>query len=323
VKRAGFLAGAAAAVLARPAAAAVAAGPESAYDLATPAGAISGSLLLPASSARPPVVLIVAGSGPTDRDGNGPGGLGTNAYRLLAEALAGRGIASLRYDKRGVGKSAAVAPSEESVRFDDMIGDAAAWLAALHADGRFGRVAVAGHSEGSLIGMVAAKRAPADAFISLAGAGFPAGEVLRRQIEPEALPPQLKATVDAIIDRLEAGATVTDVPLPLLDLFRASVQPYLISWFRYDPRVEIAKLAIPCTLVQGTNDVQISVADARSLAAAQPRAKLVLIDGMTHVLKDAPLEAAAEQVRTVYANPSLPLDAVLVETVAAAANGRK
>jgi pimeloyl-ACP methyl ester carboxylesterase len=311
VKRAGFLAGVAAATVARPATAA-----DLPYDLITPTGAIYGSLLLPAAPARPPVVLIVAGSGPTNRDGNNPLGVGAAPYRLLAEALASAGIASVRYDKRGIARSAEAGPLESALRFEDYVGDAAAWLGKLRADGRFAKSVLAGHSEGSLIGMIAAQRSPTDAFVSLAGGGFPAGQVLRRQLEPQTLAPEVKTQIDGIIGALEAGKPVSEVPLPLMALFHASVQPYLISWFRYDPRVEIAKLKIPCTIVQGTNDVQVSVDDARALAAAQPRAKLVLIDGMTHVLKDAPpATPALEQIKTVYADPLIPVDATLLRTV--------
>jgi len=309
-KRVMFLTGLAAASVARAAIAA-----ESSYDLVTKTGTIFGTLSQPITATKAPVVLIVAGSGPTDRDGNSPG-VHAGTYRLLADALAAEGIASLRYDKRGIARSAAAMPDEASLRFDDYVSDAAEWLAKLRGDGRFGKIGLAGHSEGSLIGMIAAQRMPCDYFASLSGAGFPAAEELRRQLGPQlASQPQLAAENDRILAALTAGQTVADVPQALMVLYRPSVQPYIISWFRYDPRVEIAKLAMKCAIVQGTNDVQIPVADAQALAAAQPRATLVLVDGMTHVLKDATETTAADQAQTVYQDPTVPINRTVVRTI--------
>jgi uncharacterized protein len=139
---------------------------ESDFNLRTPTGTIYGTLAMP-SLLRAPVVLIIAGSGPTDRDGNSAiGGIRPDTYKLLAAGLAARGVASVRYDKRGVGASIAAAPSEIDLRFDTYVDDASAWLGKLQGDERFSRATVAGHSEGSLIGMIAAQRAPASAFVT-------------------------------------------------------------------------------------------------------------------------------------------------------------
>ena len=125
--------------------------------LHTPTGDISGTLLRPSS--RPPlVVLIVAGSGPTDRNGNSVLGVSANSYKILADSLAAHGLASVRYDKRGVGASSGAMMPEEKLRFDDYVADAAAWIDSLAHDPRFSRVAVIGHSEGALIAAVAAER---------------------------------------------------------------------------------------------------------------------------------------------------------------------
>ena len=157
--------------------------------LETPTGTVHGTLLLPAGRGPHPVALLIAGSGPTDRDGNSAALPGqNNSLKLLAEGLAERGIASLRYDKRGIAESAAAAPSEADLRFETYVEDAAAWVGQLHADERFTSVTVIGHSEGSLIGMLAAPEA--DAFVSVAGIARPAPEVLRDQLRPQ-LPPEL------------------------------------------------------------------------------------------------------------------------------------
>ena len=228
-------------------------------------------------------------------------------YRKLATVLAERGIASVRYDKRGVAASQAALSSELAIRFDTYVDDAVAWIKKLRADPRFSRVIVVGHSEGSLIGMIAAQRAHVDTYISLEGAGFPAATVLATQLKANA--PGMAGQWQPILDKLSSGATVpaADVPADLAPLFRASVQPYLISWFKYDPRVEIAKVTGPVVVVQGTHDIQVAVADGQALAAAAPSAKYVLIDGMTHVLTDDPGTTLAQQASGAYADAARPL----------------
>lgn len=296
---------------------------ESAYDLVTPTGTLFGTVQFPNANGRVPVVLIVAGSGPTDRNGNGPA-LTLNTYLKLATALAERGIASVRYDKRGIARSHAALGAEADIRFDAIADDAAAWIAKLRADSRFSRVALAGHSEGSLVGMVAAQRAPVDAFISLEGAGFPANVVLGGQLRAQLQPyPDLRAQAEKIVTALMTGTTVAqaDVPPALMSLFRPSVQPYLISWFKYDPRVEIAKLQGALTIVHGTHDVQVPIEDGRALAAAHPGATFVSIDGMTHVLVDDVGTTLAEQRNGAYADANRPLDATLVRTLVTAGTG--
>jgi uncharacterized protein len=256
-----------------------------ATEVATASGAIHGTLLLPADMSKPvPVVLLIAGSGPTDRDGNSAMLPGHNdALKMLATDFAVNGIASLRYDKRGIAQSASAATKESDLRFETYIDDAVAWCNQLH-EKRFSGVVIAGHSEGSLIGMIAASRCAAAGFISLEGAGFRAADILRTQLKTR-LPEAMKAQNEAILKSLEAGKTVDDAPPALIVLYRPSVQPYLISWFKYDPAKEIAALKMPVLIVQGTTDVQISMDDAKRLAAGKPKAKLVTIEGMNHILK--------------------------------------
>lgn len=288
---------------------------ESPSTLATTGGGtLYGTLLLPKGSAKVPVVLIIAGSGPTDRNGNSalvPGK--NNSFRMLAEGLAANGIASLRYDKRGVGESAKAAVSESDLRIETYMDDAAAWCKQLREDPRFSGVVIAGHSEGSLIGMVAAKRCNATAFISIAGAGRPAGSVLRRQLVGK-LTPDLARTSETILEGLEQGKTTSVVPESLMVLYRPSVQPYMISWLKYDPVKEIAELKIPTLVVQGTTDIQLISEDARRLVALRRDASVAIIEGMNHVLKSVPADDIAKQGAS-YGDPSLPLAPGLVEKI--------
>jgi hypothetical protein len=269
------------------------------------AGAIHGTLLLPADMTKPvPVVLIIAGSGPTDRDGNSAMLPGHNdSLKMLATDFAMNGIASLRYDKRGIAQSAVQGTKESDLRFDNYVDDAVAWCNQLH-EPRFSGVVIAGHSEGSLIGMIAAKKCGAAGFISLEGAGFPAADILRTQLKGR-LPETLQTESERVLKSLEAGKTVDDVSQTLVSLYRPSVQPYLISWFKYDPAKEIAALKIPVLIVQGTTDVQVSMDDAKRLAAASPKAKLVTIEGMNHILKMVSGDVQAQL--PSYSDPKLQL----------------
>jgi pimeloyl-ACP methyl ester carboxylesterase len=282
--------------------------------VATPAGPLEGSFLCPATPAPWPAVLLIAGSGPTDRNGNTAGLAGpNNSLQLLAEALAQRGIASVRYDKRGVGGSRAALTSEAELRFDMLADDAAAWVRRMRLDPRLSTITVVGHSEGSLLGMLATRSANADAFVSLEGAGRSASAVLHEQLTARA-PAPLAAQADSIMAALDAGRTVDSVPPALMAIFRPSVQPYLVSWFRHDPAKELATLAVPVLIVQGTTDIQVSQEDARLLAAADSRARLVTIDGMNHVLKLVPADMT-QQMKS-YGDPSLPVAPALVDAVA-------
>jgi alpha-beta hydrolase superfamily lysophospholipase len=282
--------------------------------LETPSGTLYGTLEVPSSKGRFPVVLMHAGSGPTDRDGNSAALPGKNdSLKMLAEQLALQGIASLRYDKRGVGASAKAASKESDTRFETYIDDVVSWGEQLHKNNRFNKLALLGHSEGALIMCVAAQRVSNDAYISIAGAGRPAGTVILEQLRHQ-LPPDLMQQADEIVGSLNRGQTVDKTPSELAMLFRNSVQPYLISWFKYDPRAEIAKLKMPVLILQGDTDIQVQVADAERLAEAQPAAKVVVIEGMNHVFKLVKLDRT-KQVDS-YSDPGLPVAPRLVEEIA-------
>ena len=273
---------------------------------------IAGTLVIPNGVAKAPLAIIIAGSGPTDRDGNGPM-LRSNNLKQLAEALAERGVASLRYDKRGIAGSVGAATSEAELRFDMYADDAAGWVKKYRADPRFGAIVIIGHSEGSLLGMLATQRAPADGFVSVAGTGRRANRVLHDQLAAQ-LPPPLLAQADSVLDALVAGKTVDNSPPTLAALFRLSVQPYIISWFKYAGSVEIARLRVPTLIVQGTSDIQVAPAEADSLKLALPSALLLVIAGMNHVMKSTPAGRAEQMF--AYSDPTVPLTAGLADSVA-------
>ncbi|MFT3740187.1 MAG: alpha/beta hydrolase [Breznakibacter sp.] len=281
--------------------------------LQTGTGEISGTLTVPVRPGVSTVVLIVAGSGPTDRNCNSPQGIHTNAYKMLAEGFAMHGIASLRYDKRGIGKSQSAGIKESDLRFDDYVDDVAGWVSFLKGDKRFAKVVLLGHSEGSLLCILAAQRAGVAGVVSVAGAGRGIDRILREQLRPK-LPAELFAQAGNVIDSLLQERTVASVNPMLAALFRASVQPYLISWMKYDPAVEIAKLSVPTLIVQGTLDMQVPVEDAKLLSAAKPGATLLMFENMNHVLKECDKEPASNL--ATYRQPDLPLQEGLVDAIA-------
>ena len=255
-----------------------------------------------------PIVLIIAGSGPTDRDGNQVN-MKCDELKKLATGLCENGIATLRFDKRGIGESTKPA-REEDVIFEDLVEDVKEWVKLLKKDKRFSKIIIAGHSEGSLIGMLAADKA--DAYISIAGPGHPVDEILKEQLAQQ--PQEILDMVFPIIDSLKKGRTVANVDHKLYILFRPSVQPYLISMFKYHPAVEIKKLTIPICIIQGTTDMQVSVSDAKLLASAAPSARLLLIDNMNHVFREVTSRERKDQMPT-YTDPSIPIMKSLVEGI--------
>tara|TARA_R110002124_G_scaffold25141_34_gene91307 strand:- start:1381 stop:2313 length:933 start_codon:yes stop_codon:yes gene_type:complete len=288
---------------------------ETAVVLPAQPAPLHGTLLAPDGPARA-VAVILPGSGPTDRDGNSPQfGISAQPYRLLARGLADRGIATVRIDKRGIGESAVAGPAEADLRFTTYAQDARAWAA--EAAARAGRPCawLIGHSEGALVALAAADD-HADSIcglVLLSGAGRPAGVVLREQLA-RGLAEPMKTEAFDILSELEAGRAVADTPPGLASLFRPSVQPYLMSWLPLDPAALIAAWDGPVLIGQGTTDIQVTVVDAETMATARPDARLVLWEGVNHVLKTAPAERAANV--ATYADPDLPLAPGIVEDVA-------
>lgn len=274
---------------------------------------LSGTLLKPARNEHPPVVLLIGGSGPTDRNGN-QGGTGPGELRQLAEQLAERGIASLRYDKRAVGRSAVAGLREEDFVLNAFVDDAVAWLDWLRQRPDLGPLIVAGHSEGGLIAMLAAKRTRVAGVVLLATPGRKLGDVVRDQLRRIGMEPALQTEAATILAALERGETVPSVSPALDALFRPSVQPYMISELAIDPGQALKDLTLPLMIVSGGRDLQISSADAALLFAERPDATRLEVPGMNHVLKMAPADRAGQQ--DAYSNPSVPIAAGLSDAIA-------
>ena len=272
---------------------------------------LHGTLLQPKENPSSTLVIIHAGSGATDRNGN-QSILQNNSLKMLAEALEENGIASLRYDKRAIGKSKVENFKEEEYRFDDLVTDLKSWIIKMDTDYDYKNIVVIGHSEGSLIGMLASYDNPlVDKYISIAGPGRPADEIILDQLSAQGK--GIGDMVAPYLQKLKSGDTIGNVPMSLMSIMRPSVQPYVISWFQYDPAKEIAKLKIPVLIIQGDTDIQVAVSEAEILHNASSGSKMTVVKNMNHVLKT--ITGDLKDNYASYNNPDLPLNKELVSSI--------
>ena len=290
-------------------------------------GNISATIDMPEEGSNT-AVLIVAGSGPTDRNGNSGAGLNTYSYKMLGETLAESGYAVMRYDKRGIGGSPIPAEDILSLVFENYIDDARACAKFLRAEG-FERVIVAGHSEGGLIALqLAAEEACClDGVVLLCAPGYNMAEILNFQLSQQLVPAYMGLMVKstAIINSLKAGRMVAqeDIPTELMSLFHPTVQPFIISNMRYEPTELAAKCRVPMLIVSGGRDIQVSVSNGERLHGANPAAEHRMFENMTHVLKDADTSDRMMQVMSIYTNANLAITEALAPAIVGFINNIK
>lgn len=280
---------------------------EELIQIETENGIIKGTLTRHLKKEECVVALIIAGSGATDRNGNN-GLMQNNSLKLLSAVLFQKKISSLRYDKRGVGASSLAQMREEELRFEHYINDAFRWIEYLNKNFVNCKVAVVGHSEGSLIGMIASQYTDVDFFISISGLGQPAYQIIQKQLENQ--PQFVVEKANLILSSLARGIKEANVPTYLFSLFRPSIQSYLISWFKYDPAEEIKKLNFPTLILHGNTDIQVTIEQGRSLSKASNNASFVVIDGMNHILKTASIDN--KQNLETYHDPRIELHPQLI-----------
>lgn len=242
---------------------------------------IDGTLLTSVNndSKKTTLAIIIAGSGPTDRNGN-QNFLKNNALKKLAENLTNKGISTFRYDKRIV-KQIRKGDVDKDLMFDDFVSDATDVINYFKEKETYSKIYVIGHSQGSLVGMLAAKE-NADGFISLAGAGQNIGDVIVDQVTKMA--PKLGEEAQKVVDKLKKGETTTEYPQALASVFSIDIQPFMINWMQYNPTEIISELKIPVLIVNGTKDLQVSEEEAQLLKDANEDAEIKIIENMNHVL---------------------------------------
>jgi uncharacterized protein len=281
-----------------------------------PDGPLRGTMIRPRK--RGPIVLIIPGSGPTDRDGNSPLGVRAATYRRLAEELAVRGVSTVRIDKRGMFASAGAVADANAVTIQDYARDTRAWAKVIRGSTGANCVWLLGHSEGGLVALAAAQEtADICGLVLVATAGQPLGEVLKDQLRANPANAPLLSPAMAAIDSLTAGrrVDVKALPAPLAPLFQPAIQGFLISAFRIDPAKLAGQVRKPILVVQGERDIQVGVADARKLKEAAPSSSLVLLPDTNHVLKRVATEDRGVNIAT-YADPNAALAPGVVNAIA-------
>lgn len=269
---------------------------------------ISGTLLYPQKVVAPVgLVIIISGTGPTDREGNS-GEMTNNAIKLLAEGISNHKMASFRYDKRGVGKSLHASITENDLRIDHYVQDVLSLIHFFEKIGRFSSISIVGHDDGALIGMIACQKAGVKQFVSISGSGRTADLLLEDQLGRQ----YNKHKTKVILDSLKLGFQVND--LGQLDrLFRPSVQPYMRSWFTYEPLIEISKLSCPALIIQGDKDIQVKVKEGDLLHSGKPEAEYFTISNMNHVFRIIKGDFN-ENIKSYY-NSKLPISKALIKKI--------
>lgn len=273
---------------------------------------IKGTLFSPSiETSKTKLVILIAGSGPTNRSGNSlVGGMKiNNSLKFLAEGLAKKGIAVYSYDKRIFAQMIAKTIDEKTLSFEDFINDAKDVVTYFKSQKKYSKIIIAGHSEGALIGMVAAFN-NVDGYVSIAGAGRGIDEVLLEQLGNQS--PKMKESAIDGFASLKAGKTFENKNPMLASLFRESVQPYMISWIKYNPQTEIKKLHIPILILNGTKDIQVPPSDAELLHAANQKSELKIIEKMNHIFKEILVD---EDNAKSYNNPNLPVMPELISSI--------
>lgn len=271
---------------------------------------IKGTLFSPyKETPQTKLVILIAGSGPTNRSGNSTVGGMNNSLKFLAEGLAKNGIAVYSYDKRIFAQMISKTLDEKNLSFEDFIKDAKDVVTFFKSQKKYSKIIIAGHSEGSLIGMVAAFN-NADGYVSIAGAGRGIDEVLLEQLGKQS--PKMKEVAQEGLTSLKAGKTFENKNPMLASIFRESVQPYMISWIKYNPQTEIKKLTIPILILNGTKDIQVPPSDAQLLHAANPKSEIKIIENMNHIFKEILVD---EDNAKSYNSPNIPVMPELISSI--------
>ncbi|GGG54122.1 alpha/beta hydrolase [Bizionia arctica] len=256
-----------------------------------------------------PLVIYIHGSGNVDRNGNQAGvNINGNYIKQLADSLNTRNIAFYRYDKRSATEEN-LKFMMENLDFYGFVEDANIAIANFKNDKRFNSITLIGHSQGSLVAMLAAVNG-VDKYVSLAGISEDMGDFIINsyQLYSE----EMGTMAREQIEELKETGTIETVNPALAHLFSKPNQPFFITWMAYNPSEEIKKLEIPILIINGTKDLQVKVEEANKLHEAKPDSELVIIENMNHLLKK--IEKDEDNMKSYY-SPDYPLSEKLIHTL--------
>jgi len=285
---------------------------------------LPGTLLIPESSSTyPAIVILLSGSGTSDRNGNNfsvPGR--SDSLALLARALASRSVASFRFDKRGSGEAYAMAESGLSVSLDRHIEDAARIIGEFIRSGLYSRTIVVGMNEGAWIGAAALNRLKsqglfADGLAAIAVSGERPLDLLQSSLE--GLSPALQQEASAITEAILSDRPFSQPSEQLADFFAPQRIHWLKSWLAFDPAREFAQVEVALLLIYGAKDLQVSRPAFERLLDARPQAAARSIPSMNYALK---LVKSETENYDSFTNPAYPVPEALVDLLAAFARAR-
>lgn len=285
---------------------------------------LPGTLLSPeAASAYPALLILLSGSGTSDRDGNNfsvPGR--SDSLALLARALASRGITSFRYDKRGSGEAYSMAESGMSLSLDEHIGDAAKIIGDFIRSEQYSRIIVAGMNEGAWIGAAALNRLEneglfADGLAAMDVSGERPADLLQSSLE--ALGLTLREEARAITQAILAEQPFPEPSAQLADFFAPQRTQWLKSWLAFDPAKEFAGVESALLFIYGEKDLHVTRQAFEKLLDARPQAAARIIPSMNYALKK--VDSETENFDS-FTNPQYPVPEALAELLAAFARAR-
>lgn len=254
------------------------------------------------------LIIWIHGSGNVDRNGNQAGvNVGANYIKQFRDSINKQNIAFYSYDKRSANMKN-MKFLLKKFTFDDLVSDAKKVIAHFKKDGRFKDITLIGHSQGSLVAMLAS--ADVNKYISLAGPSETIDTTIVKQITGQSA--ELGKTAASYFKELKETGSIKEVSPMLLNIFSKQNLPFLSAWIKYDPTKEIKKVTVPTLIINGTKDIQISVEDAKNLKASKGNCELKIIEGMNHVLKH--IEKDGDNYLS-YQSPNFPLSKELIEVI--------
>ena len=257
---------------------------------------------------KSPLIIWVHGSGNVDRNGNQLPMIKANYIKQLRDSINKEGISFYSYDKRTANKNNVVFMMKNGVDFKDFADDVQKVVTHFKNEKRFTSITLIGHSQGSLVAMLASK--DIDKYISVAGPSKSADKAIIKQIQEKA--PFLDSITKAHFKELKETGEIKVVNPMLLSIFAKPNQSFLNSWMQYNPSEEIKKLTIPVLIIQGDKDIQVQVSDAEALHEANQNSELLVIKNMNHVLKN--IEKEEDNLASYY-SADFSISKKLIETI--------